>query len=161
MLAIYCWLWGLPFRVVCIPSETPLEEINLSFASGYQSRYDFWVRGGGMYLFLSTLGPHLMQTYAGPVHVCVHMGTSLLYLEDLDSLMSPFWLLQSFCLPFLSSLNPEGRDLVETSHLGSGVPRSLPQCIKDNFLIQYILIMFLLLPQLLSEPPNFPPQPPS
>ena len=27
---------ALPLRVVCFPSETPLEEANCSFASGYQ-----------------------------------------------------------------------------------------------------------------------------
>lgn len=46
------------------------------------------------------------------------------------------WLLNSFYLLFQSFLSPEGRDLVETSHLGLSVPRSLS-------LSAYILAMGL------------------
>ena len=36
MFAIYCWAWGLPLNVVNILSETPMENINFSFASCHQ-----------------------------------------------------------------------------------------------------------------------------
>ena len=36
LLAIYSWAYSLPLRVVCFPSETPLEKTKFSFASGYQ-----------------------------------------------------------------------------------------------------------------------------
>ena len=48
-------------------------------------------------------------------------------LVDLESLvvLHPIWILDSFLLLFLMLLSPEDRVLVETSHLGLRVPRSL------------------------------------
>ena len=35
LLAIYCWAWGLPLRVVFFPRETQLEKSYFPFASDY------------------------------------------------------------------------------------------------------------------------------
>ena len=73
----------------------------------------------------------LAQTCAGPVHaakVCESIcGSALLCLEGLISLLSSLPLaLTIFVLLLLqSSLIPEGENLMETSHLGLSVPRSL------------------------------------
>lgn len=36
LLVIYCWVWGLALRVICIPGEILLEKMSFSFVSSYQ-----------------------------------------------------------------------------------------------------------------------------
>ena len=67
-LAIYCWAYSLPLRVVCFPSEMPLEETKFSFASGYQLEMTSQLGMGMCPLLLSAMGRHLLQTSVGPVH---------------------------------------------------------------------------------------------
>lgn len=72
------------------------------------------------------LGPCLAQTsvYLATVSVSVCVSV-LLCFRALVSLVTPPWLLESFHLLFLGSLSPEGKDLMETLHLGLHVLRGL------------------------------------
>lgn len=35
-VTIYCWMCSLLLRLVCFPSESPLDETKFTFESGYQ-----------------------------------------------------------------------------------------------------------------------------
>jgi hypothetical protein len=67
VLVIYCCTGDLPLREVCFLSKTPLEKTNFLLVATILGL--LWVSNGGMYPHLSALGPHLVQTSAGPMHV--------------------------------------------------------------------------------------------
>jgi hypothetical protein len=64
-------------KMVCFPSETPLETTNISFAIGYQLELPSGLAMGGICPFiLSAPGPHPAQTCVGSVHaVSVSVST--------------------------------------------------------------------------------------
>lgn len=45
VLAIYCFEWGLVLRMVCVPSENPLEKTKVLLASGYilETASELWM----------------------------------------------------------------------------------------------------------------------
>lgn len=69
---------------------------------------------------------------------------ALLGLEDLVSLVFPLAL--TFSLPPLlqSSLISEGKDLIETSHLGMHVPRFLTLCPLDHCIFVLFLVSLVI-----------------
>ena len=108
----------------------------------------FWVRNRDLCsVLLSALGPYLVQTPAGPdmltqslwVQIILHhvdlIGFAFLVFSipsELLRLLSPLLL--------LDSLNPEGRDLMKTSHLGLSVPRSLAFSIITGYGLLYLFL---------------------
>lgn len=102
VLAICCWKWGLPLRGVCFPSETFLEK-TVFICKCLSVGESFWIKVEGLFYFYTQfLGP--IWHHAGPVHaasvsefICAH---TLLCLKDLDGVLHPLWLLDSFCLLF-------------------------------------------------------------
>ena len=108
----FCWPCYLFLRVVCFPSEISWIKLFFSFESNYQVDLDCMLCMG-IYLLLSALGPHLIQSHASPMHA------ALLYLEGLNSLLSSICF-SSYALSASSHsfLNLERRDLMETSLLG-------------------------------------------
>lgn len=75
-------------RVVCFPSETPLEKINFSFASGYRLEIGCGLGMGARihFSFSSGTPSGAYPILAAPVFV--PREPALLYLEGLDSLVS-------------------------------------------------------------------------
>lgn len=145
MLAVYCWTWGLPLRVLCILSATSLQKTNLPFSffffllpfsSGYPLEIAY---GLGIRLVsvspLSTgtpLGPDLCRPCARGHSLCELMCTWLLQgslhrlKHGFPGVLHPYWLLPSL-LPSLPQgpLGHEGKELMETPQLGPSVPSSL------------------------------------
>jgi hypothetical protein len=118
--------------MVCTPSETLLEKTNFSFMTG--CLLDI-ASGLGMWMCI-----HLIQISAGTlsgldlcrpcaccnslwVHKCISPAVSRR--PCFLGVLHPHWLLHSLSPLLQSFLNPEGSDLMETSHLGLTVPRSL------------------------------------
>lgn len=68
------WYTLMPTLVVCFPSATFLAYSTFSHSVGN----NFGIMNGGIFPHLSTLGPHLVQTYAEPVDIAsVSMIASL------------------------------------------------------------------------------------
>jgi hypothetical protein len=103
-LASYFLAWSLLSRVVCFLGETPLEETEFSFASGYQLEVDSRLEIGGMCPLLSALEHHLEKTHADlfmlPQSLWVLLCTDLMDLE-VSSLVSSTSLALIFFLPLL------------------------------------------------------------
>lgn len=59
-LALFCWAWGLPLNMICIPSETPLWKTNFSFVSRYQLKTAF-----GLGMGLVSISPLSSWTLSG------------------------------------------------------------------------------------------------
>lgn len=91
-----------------------------------------------MWSLLSALGPYLGQVHAGPVRaasVSEFTCVSALWTQrTLFPWCPPSLLALKLLLPPLPRgfLSPEGRDLVETSHLGLRAQRSLCLCILSG-----------------------------
>ena len=123
VLAIYCWAWSLPLRVICTPSETPLEKTKFSFVSNCQLEMASGLGMGALVnLPLSALGHHLTWTCAGCVHAATvsefTQASVLLYVKDfLWYQPSPLALTLILLSLLIGSLSPEGRDLMVTSRL--------------------------------------------
>lgn len=56
MELVLCWTWGLPWSVVDIPYDTPLEKADFPFTSEYQLQKGFFAGGGASRMF--TLPSH-------------------------------------------------------------------------------------------------------
>lgn len=63
LLTIYCWAHSLHLRVVCLPSETPLDKTKVAFPSGYQLE-----TASGLGIRTCVHFFQLVQTFASPVH---------------------------------------------------------------------------------------------
>ena len=143
---IFCWPstaghTAFPLRVVCFPSETPLKKTKFPFASGYKSEITSSLIMGMCPLLLLALGLHLVQIHADPLHTASGFVSSYVLdpVDFQDLVLYPLWLLHSFCLLlFGSSLNPEGRDLMEIPCLGLSVPRSLTLYITSAYWYLYL-----------------------
>jgi hypothetical protein len=137
VLAIYCWVWGQPLRVVCIPSETLLLERTNFYLWAIED--GFWVRDICLCLLFSTLGLHLVQTHADPVSAAT-ISLSL-YVPWPYVFRGPYFTGVLTIFPHLLSqgcLSPEWRDLMGTFHLGWNVLVSHSLTIVP-LLHQYIL----------------------
>lgn len=98
VLAIYCWTWGLPVHVVCLPNETLLQKAKYSFVSGYQLEIASDLGMG--YVFLSSFSPET-PIWLRPVSLWLHMCISLLSRRSCFlGVFHLHWLLQSFSLLF-------------------------------------------------------------
>lgn len=84
---------GLPLRVVCFPSETPLEGTNLSYASGYQRETGSGLKMGAHVHFSfhmwDTSGADLCRPYACclSMRLSSYMGLSCQHLGGPGSLL--------------------------------------------------------------------------
>jgi len=113
------WVWGLPLRVVFVPSETTKEN---SFFWWLLIGNSFGFRARGVCYFLSQhWGPQLAQTL-------VHAATDDYECPRSQSLESLLLGVVSSLLAssFLGFLTSEGRELMETSHLEIIVLSTLP-----------------------------------
>ena len=111
---IYCWPWGLPFSVVCMPKETPLEKTNIPSTHGYQSEK------------ASRLGLGLVSP--SPLCTGIPSGVDLCRPWESCNGLHPPGPLQSF--HSLICRVPWVKGLMETPHLGLSVPRSLTVCTR-------------------------------
>lgn len=123
MFAIY-WVRDLSLRVVCVPIETLLENTNFSFVSGYKLGIASVLWLGPWVSFPSQgwdpIGPDLCGSCAYCLRLCGLTWASVWCLEGLVSFVSSI-LSGAYNLFFTSSagfLEPRGRILIETSHLG-------------------------------------------
>lgn len=125
---------GPTSRVVCVPSETLWVKAKFSFVSYYQLRITSELGMGTCIPFCSqyrdSIRHRTMQALCMlPWSLCVHMfvGPAMLGSPCLFHILCSLWLLQLVILPPLpqGSLIPEQRELMETSHSGLSVPKSL------------------------------------
>lgn len=73
VLATYCWARELPLNLVCIPTETLLENTNFSFMNGYQLEID-----SGLKMEICVYYPSQPWGAAGAwVAYCHHLCDSL------------------------------------------------------------------------------------
>lgn len=117
LLVIYSLAWGLPLRVVYLPSETPMEKTLFSVANDYKLGIIPDLGWGHVSIPFKSRTP----SGADPCRsrACCHslwvnmhcLGHAVLLVLHLLEL------LHSFCPLFHSSLSPERRDVMETSHL--------------------------------------------
>lgn len=106
MLVNYSWLWALPWSVVDIPNDCPLEKPDFPSASSDQLQIDFgWLRvGPRVHITLSVSGPSLAWTCSGLVNaftfsvsnciIPVVSGRNIFFL----GVIYPLWLLLCFLL---------------------------------------------------------------
>lgn len=132
VFVIYCWVWGLPLRMVCTPSNTPLEKTNYSFARDYQLEIDSRLgMGSCVHFFFQCQDPIWYRSVQPWAHchisVSSHMHCYAVFRRPcLFDILCPLWLLEYFCLLFFRLPRaPEGRDLMKTFHLGLLVSMSL------------------------------------
>lgn len=111
-LANYHCAWSLPWNVVDIPNDIPLEKTDFPLTSRYHLQIASLFRVGlNVQLLFLVLGPHLSWTCTGPTccHVSMRSSTvpTLLYLEHTASLghwpsltltLSPFFCIDPWAL---------------------------------------------------------------
>lgn len=124
VFSVYCQLLDLPLNMVQIPNETLLEKTSFFFSRIYQLEIAFKLVMRAYVALSQCRKPVGLKT----VQACGFTYTPvLLCLEGLVFLVSSIAsgsqnLFASFFCSFLSS---EGKHLMQTSHLGWDVPRSL------------------------------------
>ena len=136
---MHCWSFDLPLRVVCFPSGMSLKQPKFSFANGNQleiaSRLGTEVRRESTCLLSSRIPSGAHQCTPGDT---ASVSESSLCIDpvDLESVFSwcppsPLALTLFLSLLHQNSENPEGKNLMETTHSGLSVPRSLIPCIMS------------------------------
>lgn len=117
-----------------MPSEIPLEKINFFVFNELPIVDSFWIRDlACVHVPSQHQEPHLAWTCASPcvlpqflrVPMCV---SPIVPRAWIFGVFYPNQFLQSLPPVLQSSLNPEGRDLMLTSHLGLSFLRSLTLC---------------------------------
>lgn len=114
--------------MLCFLNETPLEKIKFSFVSGGQPETASRLGTGTCATFSSQFWDLTCADLCCRHSLCEFIGVpALFYLEGLGFLvLSTPLALRLFLSPLLpSSLSPEGRDSMETRHLGLSILRSL------------------------------------
>lgn len=143
VLAIYCWVWGLALRVVCIPSKTLLDQTKFSCVSSYQlqiaSGLWVWAR---VYSAVTAGTPSDLDLcrpcaccHSVWVHMCILLCRKVFFPWCFPSPLT----LKIFLPLVQGSLSPEERELMETPHLGLSVSRSLTVCTLSRFVDLYLV----------------------
>lgn len=119
----------ITLRALRFPSEIVLKETKFSFAVTFNWRW-FLGWGGDMCVpLLSVLGPH----YAGCLSLCNVPQTCWLRGPCFLGVLHLLLALKLLPPPLpQGSLNPGGRDFMNTFHLGQSVPRSLTLCMLSG-----------------------------
>ena len=133
LLSIGHLLLGMPptLKSSLFPPQTLLQEPKFLFASGFQLKIaqEFGMKACAHFSFQLQDPPHPVQPHAGPVHtasVCVFISIMLSQRALFSWCLPPPLALTLLLPPLLQGfLSPVVRDLMETSHLGLSVQKSL------------------------------------
>lgn len=130
--APYCWSWGLPLSMVCIPCKTLLEKSNFLLTSGFQLQTAYELKTGACVSLCHSTGAPSGAGLCRPCACCqfprIQMCiSSAAFRKVLFPKCPPFLLALTLSMPPLlqGSLSPEWKTFYGHSPFRAACPRSL------------------------------------